>query len=380
MRRSRKHNPHIPAHIDQAAIPAAVYFDRRWSGAWYTTWRDEGGNRKRTNVAGPTATLAELHRIMEERNGIDRESLNHLCEEFHKSTQFKKLAKKTREDYEYSRDVLVAIPTKLQKALGELSVRKFTSALVQRLVDRIADEGTPSKAAHVLRYLRRVMQWGRNRGYLEINVALGIEAPAERKQRRLPSPKVMATLIARAHEKGQLTRGQRGSCPAYLGYVMELAYLCRLRGIEAVTLTDANELEEGVQTNRRKGSRDNVVRWTARLRAAWEGAKSYRCRVWTDQAYPVPTAADRRFIIVAAHGGALQKSSLDTTWQRFITNAIKDGVLTEEQRFALHDLKRRGITDTPGDRKQKQDASGHRDESMLDIYDFSLPLVSPSAD
>jgi len=60
---------------------------------------------------------------------------------------------------------------------------------------------------------------------------------------------------------GQLTRGQLGSCPAYLGYVMELAYLCRLRGIEAVTLTDANELENGVQTNRRKGSRDNVVQW-----------------------------------------------------------------------------------------------------------------------
>lgn len=380
MRRSRNHNPLIPAHIDQAAIPAAVYYDSRWSGAWYTTWRDEGGNRKRTNIAGPTATLAELHRIMEERKGIDRESLNHLCDEFHKSSQFKKLAKKTQEDYGYSRAVLVAIPTKLKKPLGELSVRKFTSALVQRLVDRIADEGTPSKAAHVLRYLRRVMQWGRNRGYLEINVALGIEAPTERKQRRLPSPKVMSTLIARAHEKGQLTRGQRGSCPAYLGYVMELAYLCRLRGIETVTLTDANELEEGVQTNRRKGSRDNVVRWTARLRTAWEGAKSYRGRVWTSQAYPIPAAADRRFIIVAAHGGALQKSSLDTTWQRFITKAIKDGVLTEEQRFALHDLKRRGITDTPGDRKQKQDASGHRDESMLDIYDFSLPLVSPSAD
>lgn len=89
MRRSRKHSPHIPAHIDQAAIPAAVYFDPRWSGVWYTTWRDEGGKRKRINIAGATATLADLHRIMEERKGIDRESLNHLCEEFHKSSQCK---------------------------------------------------------------------------------------------------------------------------------------------------------------------------------------------------------------------------------------------------------------------------------------------------
>jgi hypothetical protein len=36
---------------------------------------------------------------------------------------------------------------------------------------------------------------------------------------------------------------------------MELAYLYRLRGIEVVTLRDANELQERILTNRRKGSR-----------------------------------------------------------------------------------------------------------------------------
>jgi len=40
---------------------------------------------------------------------------------------------------------------------------------------------------------------------------------------------------------------------------MELAYLCRLRGIEVVTLTDANELADLVLTNRRKGSRPRAV-------------------------------------------------------------------------------------------------------------------------
>lgn len=83
---------------------------------------------------------------------------------------------------------------------------------------------------------------------------------------------------------------------------------------------------------------------------------------------------------MASHGGALQKSSLDTAWQRFITEAIKDGVIIPEQRFGLHDLKRRGITDTAGTRAEKQEASGHRDESMMDVYDLSLPLVNPSSD
>lgn len=379
MRRTRKHNPHIPPHIDQAAIPAAVFFDHRGKGAWYTLHRDEVGKQRRQNIAIHTATLADLHKLMELRNGVDRESLNYLCQQYHDSAKFKRLAPKTQTSYTWARDVLINIPTKLKKPLGELGVRKFTPALIQRLIDRIADEGTPSKAAHALRYLRLVMQWGRNRGYLDSNPALGIEAPAERKQRRLPSQAVMQILIDRARELGKLKRGQLGAVPPHLSYVMELAYLCRLRGIEVVTLTDANELADGVMTNRRKGSRDNVVSWTPRLRATWEAAKARRAQIWKDRGTAVPINPEQRYIITAEHGGALGKSGLDTAWNRFMRNAIEAGVITAEQRFGLHDLKRRGITDTPGTRADKQQASGHRDESMLDIYDLSVPTVAPSA-
>lgn len=379
MRRTRKHNPNIPPHIDQAGIPAAVFFDHRGKGAWYTLHRDEAGKQRRQNIATQTATLAELHKIMELRNGIDRESLNYLCQQYHDSAKFKRLAPKTQASYTWARDVLVNIPTKLKMPLGELGVRKFTPALIQRLIDRIADEGTPSKAAHALRYLRLVMQWGRNRGYLDSNPAQGIEAPAERKQRRLPTHAVMLVLIERARELGKLKRGQLGAVPPHLSYVMELAYLCRLRGIEVVTLTDANELPDGVLTNRRKGSRDNVVSWTPRLRATWEAAKARRAQIWAARGTSVPTNPEQRYIITAEHGGALGKSGLDTAWNRFMRNAIEAGVITTEQRFGLHDLKRRGITDTPGTRADKQQASGHRDESMLDIYDLSVPTVAPSA-
>lgn len=379
MRRTRKYNPHIPPHIDQAAIPAAVFFDHRGKGAWYTLHRDEAGKQRRQNIAINTATLADLHKIMELRNGVDRESLNYLCQQYHDSARFKRLKPKTQDSYTWARDVLVNIPTKIKKPMGELGVRKFTPALIQRLIDRIADEGTPSKAAHVLRYLRLVMQWGRNRGYLDSNPALGIEAPVERKQRRLPSQAVMQILIDRARELGQLKRGQLGAVPPHLSYVMELAYLCRLRGIEVVTLTDANELADGVLTNRRKGSRDNVVSWTPRLRAAWETAKARRAQIWAARGTAVPTNPEQRYIITAEHGGALGKSGLDTAWNRFVRNAIEAGAITADQRFGLHDLKRRGITDTPGTRADKQQASGHRDESMLDIYDLSVPTVAPSA-
>lgn len=378
--RKRKHNPHIPAHIDQAALPAAVYFDHRKGQVWYTLHYDEAGKQRRRNIAPADVSLADLHQIMDEASNVDRGTLRYVCSQFHESDRYKKLSPKTQDDYCYSRNVLLSMPTKLGKPLGDLAVRKFTSALVQRIVDRLADEGTPSKAAHVLRYLRRVLQWGRNRGFLEVNPALGIEAPVERKQRRLPDHQVMDVLIDRAIARGLLIRGEKGGCPEYLGYVMELAYLCRLRGIEVITLTDANELESGILTNRRKGSRDNIVRWTPRLRQAWDHAKAYRAKVWAKRKTAIPIAPSRRNIIVASHGGPLRKSSLDTAWQRFITLAITDEIITPEQRFGLHDLKRRGITDTVGTRADKQEASGHRDPKMMDVYDHSVPTVSPSAD
>ncbi|MGU3346803.1 site-specific integrase [Pseudomonas monsensis] len=378
--RKRKYNPNIPAHVDQAALPAAIYFDHRGTGVWYTIHRDESGKQRRKNVAPADVSLAELHRIMDEASNFDKGTLRYMCEQFHLSDRYKQLAPKTHEDYCYSRDVLLNIPTKLGKPLGDLAVKKFTAALVQRIVDRIADEGTPSKAAHALRYLRRVLQWGRNRGFLEANPALGIEAPIERKQRRLPRLNVMDVLIDRATARGRLARNEPGGCPEYLASVMELAYLCRLRGIEVVTLTDANELEGGILTNRRKGSRDNIVRWTPRLRAVWSEAKAIRAKIWERRKTAIPMSPSKRFIIVASHGGPLRKSSLDTAWQRFITLVISDGIIDAEDRFALHDLKRRGITDTTGTRAEKQEASGHRDPKMMDIYDLSIPTVSPASD
>lgn len=383
MRRGRKreHNPHIPAHIDQTALPGDVYFDHRGAGVWYRLSLNEAGRRTRKNLCGADVTLSELHRLVEEINGVDRDSLRFLCEQFHASEQFKALSSGTHDDYNYCRDILLAIPTKVPgKSLGDLSAKKMKSPLVQRVVDKIAAEGTPSKAAHVLRYWRRILQWGKNRGYVDDNAARGIEAPKERKQRRLPGPAVMARLVDYARQQGKLLRGEKGACSPYLWYVMEISYLCRLRGVETVTLTDANETEAGVLTNRRKGSRDNIVRWTPRLRAAWEAAKAARREVWAKRKVPVPLAAEQRRLVVATHGGPLRKSSLDTAWQRFITQAIEKGIITEAERFGLHDLKRRGITDSVGNRADKQEASGHRTPAMMDVYDLSVPVVNPAGE
>jgi hypothetical protein len=60
-----------------------------------------------------------------------------------------------------------------------------------------------------------------------------------------------------------------------------------------------------------------------------------------------------------------------------IRMAIRDGVITEEQRFSLHGLKHRGVTDTEGNISDKQDAAGHVERKMTQRYAHDLPVVKP---
>ncbi|MCF7222796.1 hypothetical protein [Marilutibacter chinensis] len=60
-----------------------------------------------------------------------------------------------------------------------------------------------------------------------------------------------------------------------------------------------------------------------------------------------------------------------------ITAAIHAQVIAEADRFSLHGLKHRGITDTVGNRADKQDAGGHVTPAMTHRYDHELPVVKP---
>ena len=259
--------------------------------------------------------------------------------------------------------------------------------LIQLLIDAIAAGterdslgkliATPSKAVHVQRYLSRLFEWGANRGFNDINPAEGIELPTERKRRRLPEAQAMSDLVAFARERAG-TRGKAGSVAPYLWATIEIAYLLRLRGIEVTTLTDAHALEHGVMTDRRKGSRDNITTWSPRLRDAWEYLVRLRNETWRKKKFPTPMRAEQRYLIVTLGGDPITKSGFDSAWQRLIHLAMREGKISPEQRFGAHDLKRRGITDTPGTRGEKQLASGHATEQMLSVYDFSLPVVKPA--
>jgi len=49
--------------------------------------------------------------------------------------------------------------------------------------------------------------------------------------------------------------------------------------------------------------------------------------------------------------------------------------MTKEEWFGLHDIKRRGTTDTEGTAEDKLEATGHKSRAMLPLYDKSIARV-----
>jgi len=68
----------------------------------------------------------------------------------------------------------------------------------------------------------------------------------------------------------------------------------------------------------------------------------------------------------------MAETTVQTAWQRLMKIAVERGL---KERFTLHDLKRKGVSDFQGD---KLAASGHRSPQMLQVYDVLPATVAPT--
>jgi len=143
-------------------------------------------------------------------------------------------------------------------------------------------------------------------------------------------------------------------------------------------LTDADETREGVIVDRRKGSLGNLTRWSPELREAWDWLKSQRNHIWEKKRRPIPHRVADRPPVVTEGGNAVSKCTMSSAWRRAMAAALAAGLITQEERFGLHALKHRGITDTRGNKADKQLASGHKSMQMVHLYDHERPVVDPA--
>ncbi|KAF1711103.1 integrase [Pseudoxanthomonas kalamensis DSM 18571] len=369
MPRPRKHNQTIPTHIDQTKIPKGIYWDSSGNGRWYV--RD---GERAMKVAGPAAKLSDLHDIVEQRKGGSaRDTVGYFIERFHASAKFGKLSPRTQSDYERQANIIRSYMTPMGIPLSAVLATRLSPTSIQRVVDKLEDAGTPTKANHLLRYLRRVLSHAVRHEGLPSNPAKGVEQAKERARSGMPSLHAFARVLSFARERSQRQAHSAGSVSAYLPHLMLIATVCRLRGIEVVTITEAQGTPDGIRAVRRKGSRDNVTAWTPELSAAWNELLRIRGDAWERNRVPYPLRPEDRPMFVAEAGHALRKSALDTAWQRLMAMAVKEGVIAEDERFTLHGLKHRGITDSAD-----KAAGGHRTERMRQHYDHDTPVVEPS--
>lgn len=396
--RMRKHDPTIPRHIDQMKLPTGIYWQKQGNGRWYVFTPDpEGGPPHARTVAGPRARLSDLHEIMEQLAGQDiRGTIGFVSARFEESTEFAEKSADTRKDYRYCAEVARRFKTDGGKGptFDQLHVDRLRLPAIQGVIEKIAKgraasapgaddavPGRPSKANHLLRYLSVLFSWGMRHGHCKTNPAEGTKQVKERKRHGMPKRDVYETVLRFARERGAVVAHAKGSSPPYLWPLLEIKYLCRMRSVEVVQLTDAHASDEGLYISRAKGSNDNIVKWTPRLRAAWDAALAIRSRTLarpSNRGRPVPIRADQRFVFLSESGTPLTRGGLSSAWQDLIHAAMDAEVIAREHRFTLHGLKHRGITDTKGKKADKKEASGHKSEAMLDIYDHEVAIVEPA--
>ena len=376
MGRHRKRDAGMPVHIEQAKLPNYCYWDSD-KKHWYTKAPYTLSDQVREHIAGKTATLAELHSIMESRSGQQPGTFDWLTKKYEKSEKFSNLEPKTQKNYQRSKVIISTHDTKKKIPLGKTLINQWDDKMVQRLIDDIGKVNGPTAANECLKYIRNVTQWGKKRGYCKEKLGIDVDRLKERQQRRLPDSIVLKDLINLAYERGQRKTKSKGSCRPYLWCALIIGYELRARGIETNKLTDADISDIGLKNERVKGSNTNITKWSDALIQAIRFLIEYRNKIWEKKRFPVPVKPSDRPLFVTETGTPLKKSSLETAFYRLILIALDEGIMTEDQRFGLHDLKRRGTTDTQGTSADKMEGTGHKTTSMLEIYDFSVAVVNP---
>ena len=375
--RPRLFDPLIPSHIDQNKIPHGLQYKPK-KKAWRYFYEDSLGNSSSRTIGKEQSTLKQLQLRIEMLAIEKPNTFNWLVNEYLKDARFLDLKPATQKNYLACYKLIQKQSVK-QKSVATILLNHFSSGLCQQLNTQIARKNGPSMANHCHSFLSLVFTYGKNYDYLKVNPATGVYKAKCRPVQQWVNDDVYNRVLSYAKQRGSITPKTKGSSPSYIWVMMEISYLCRLRGVETRTLTQDKMLENGLQCERRKGSKANITIYNDRLLFALNSSIDRRDQIWKKQNHVIPKRDVDKLIIVNSGGEAISSDAFHSGWQKFIAFAINDKIITNDERFSLHDLKRKGISDTAGTGSDKKDASGHRSDSMMQIYDKSMPVVHPAS-
>lgn len=270
-------------------------------------------------------------------------TLAKLLDQYMLSTDFLSLSPRTQRDYDRYYATITEKPIGAG-VFGDVFAEQLTIGVIQRYLDKRAAEGAPVGGNKEVGFLSSAFSWARRRELIKDNPCIGVKKnPKGRRQHRPTAPEYDTALSL--------------ASPEWVVLFMELDYLCRLRGNEALKLTRAAIEDRGLRVSRGKGSKGGLVLWTPRLRNVVDRCLKLPLDVTPIDRSTLPLIHDKM-------GGPKTRAAVDSALRR-LNRKMKAAGHTP---FWFHDLKRAGISDFEGD---KLKAGGHRDPKMLEIYDVS---------
>lgn len=337
----RPRDPHqvLPLGIKALALPTGVYWERTGRGRWLFKQSVPGQAKPRyRRLGGPEMTLREIWEAYELAiQPPPAVTISDLIGEFLRSRVWDGLSPETQRDYRSCAARIQEQATTGGVPVGDTRLSDWTPGAVRKYVDK-RGESSVSRANHELRFLRRLFAWGYERDMLVSNPGIGVKTLPEPPRQRYVSDNEYEAFLEFA-----------GPRYPYLVPVAELAYLCRLRLSEVCDIRREHITPAGLYAARRKGSQDALTGITPRLQRAIDLALALHGQIAS------------LYLIAGATHGRMAETTVQTAWQRSMVAWAALG----NARWTCHDLKRKGISDTEGD---KLAASGHRTLAMLRVY------------
>lgn len=277
----------------------------------------------------------------EDHLGItDSLTIQKLLDRYSESPEFNNLGDRTKTDYKRYYKILCNLSSS-SGPFGNLSVQKITPGVIRRYLDKRAEQNAPISGNKEIGYLSSAFTWALDREYVENNPCIKVKRN-KRNQRK-------HYVADEDYYHAMILPG-----PWYIPYVMELCYLCRLRENEALRTTRADWKNGKLWARRGKGSKDSLVHGD-RLTQLIEACFNLPLEITPIDPEKLPLIHDKK-------GRPITVDALQSAWKRRMPILEALG----GQRFWLHDLKRKAVSDFKGN---KLKASGHRDPKMLEIYD-----------
>lgn len=226
---------------------------------------------------------------------------------------------------------------------GDIPLRYINKQAIRRYLDQNLHR--PTAAKHRIQLLKAAWNYASERVTgLPANPCLQIKLPKYTPRERYVTDEEYQRLFDIASPSVRVA--------------MELAYLCRARLSEVLSLRYDDIHNGHLYVARGKGSDDEWCLITPRLQAAIDASKEL----------PSKTSS-KAYIARGTNGGKQSVTGFKSIWQRL----LKKGEELGYERFTFHDLKAKGYSD------MTNQYAGHRSASMHRVYSRNArPVVPPN--